>query len=280
MTERLPSIQTDTVVRKPMSRLYFSTLAALTFYVLVATWPVSDTKDPSGFANFSLFGVTPVAVAADQRLFLVVIAAGTLGSLIHTIPSLADYVGNRSLTNSWIWWLLLRTPIGIALALLFYLVLRGGLVVPSLPSAGAGTDTTHLLNPYGIAAISAMAGMFSKQATDKLREIFDTLFHTLEPVSRADPLSHSQPVVSATEPATLAVGGLPTLTVLGRNFQRDCTAFVNGKLRNAQWLSETRIVLTLLAEDLAVVTELQMIIHNPGPDGGDSEPFRVGVGWA
>jgi hypothetical protein len=110
MTERLPSIQTDTVVRKPMSRLYFSTLAALTFYVLVATWPVSDTKDPSGFANFSLFGVTPVAVAADQRLFLVVIAAGTLGSLIHTITSFADYVGNRSLTNSWIWWLYYALP--------------------------------------------------------------------------------------------------------------------------------------------------------------------------
>jgi hypothetical protein len=95
---------------------------------------------------------------------------------------------------------------------LFYLVLRGGLIVPSLPS-GRATDTTLLLNPYGIAAISALAGMFSKQATDKLREIFDTLFRTREPVNRADPLVGAVPVISGTEPAKLAVGGPMTLNV-------------------------------------------------------------------
>jgi hypothetical protein len=29
---------------------------------------------------------------------------------------------------------------------------------------------------YGIAAISGLVGLFSKQATDKLREVFDTAF--------------------------------------------------------------------------------------------------------
>ena len=156
--------------------LYFCTLAALTFYFLFASWPVSGAKDASGFADFSLFGSGPFSTSSDHRLFLTVMAAGALGSLIHSITSFADYAGNRSLSRSWIWWLVLRTPIGIALALLFYLVLRGGLIVPSLPNGSAATDTTRLLNPYGIAAISALAGMFSKQATDKLREIFDTLF--------------------------------------------------------------------------------------------------------
>jgi hypothetical protein len=166
-------------------------------------------------------------------------------------------------------------PIGVALALLFYLVLRGGLIVPSLPNGSAATDTTRLLNPYGIAAISAMAGMFSKQATDKLREIFDTLFRTREPVSRADPLARATPGISGTEPAKLAVGGSPTLNVLGRGFQRDCTASINGKLRNVQWVGDTRLVLSLLVEDLSTRAELELIIHNPGPAGGDSAPFHV-----
>ena len=38
-----------------------------------------------------------------------------------------------------------------------------------------------------------MVGMFSKQATDKLRETFDTLFRTQQPVARADSLA---PVLS------------------------------------------------------------------------------------
>jgi len=222
------------VARGVFSRVIFSFLSRYTFYLLVATWPVSDTKDVSGYANFSLFGRPSFSTAADQRLFFTVIAAGALRSLIHTITSFADYVGNRTLSKTWIWWLVLRTPIGIALALLFYLVLRGGLIVPSLPGSSAATDTTHLLNPYGIAAISAMAGMFSKQATDKLREIFDTLFRTHEPVTRADPLIRTKPIVSSTEPARLIIGGSPTLAVLGRGFQRDCATSVNGKSRNVQ----------------------------------------------
>jgi len=33
-----------------------------------------------------------------------------------------------------------------------------------------------------------LAGLFSKQATDKLREVFDTLFKPTDPPKRAEPL--------------------------------------------------------------------------------------------
>ena len=44
------------------------------------------------------------------------------------------------------------------------------------------------INPFGVAAISLLAGLFSKQAVDKLREIFENLFLTKEAVKRKDPL--------------------------------------------------------------------------------------------
>lgn len=50
-------------------------------------------------------------------------------------------------------------------------MLRGGL------TQGNG-ESLKSVNPYGIAAISGMVGLFSKQASDKLREIFDHLFKT------------------------------------------------------------------------------------------------------
>jgi hypothetical protein len=254
--------------------LYFTGLAVLTFYLLLSTWPISGATERSGFADFSVFGSSPFSISSDHRLFVTVIAAGALGSLIHTITSFADYVGNRTLSRSWIWWLVLRAPVGVALALSFYLVLRGGLIVPSLPNRSAASDTTFLLNP---SAISALAGMFSKQATDKLREIFDTLFRTREPVDRADPLARTTPVISSIVPAKLAIGGSLTVNILGLDFQRDCTASIDGKPRNLQWVSDTRLVLALLAEDVAATAELKLIVHNPGPAGGDSIPFPVVV---
>ena len=68
-------------------------------------------------------------------------------------------------------WYLLRAPIGVALALIIYLVLRGGL----LQANAAAAD---LINPYGVAAFAGLAAMFSKQAVDKLGEVFVTMFRT------------------------------------------------------------------------------------------------------
>ena len=186
--------------------LYFVILSLLTFYVLIATWPVVNPTVQGQFLDARLFWYLKVSASPDSRLFITVVAAGALGSLVHCLTSFADYVGNRSLNQSWVWYLVLRTPIGIALALLFYLVLRGGLIAPTLPQnvqqgVGQGLPTATLINPYGLAAVAAMAGMFSKQATDKLSEVFDSLFHTSNPPSRADPLTATKPVISSAEPA-------------------------------------------------------------------------------
>jgi hypothetical protein len=60
--------------------------------------------------------------------------------------------------------------IGMALALIFYFVVRGGLL-----STGAAASN---MSVFGVAAVAGLVGMFSKQATDKLREWFDNLFRT------------------------------------------------------------------------------------------------------
>ena len=40
------------------------------------------------------------------------------------------------------------------------------------------------INPFGVTAISILAGLFSRQAVDKLREIFENLFLTKEKVEK------------------------------------------------------------------------------------------------
>jgi hypothetical protein len=142
-----------------MAALYFLT-AGLLFYLLCAVWPDS-AKDVIIF-HFSL------GMSAEVRLILLVIITSALGSYVHTVTSFTLYAGNRSLFSSWLAWYVLRPAVSAALALIFYFALRAGLF------SGATSDQT--INPFGIAAISGMVGMFSKQATEKLGKVFDTIF--------------------------------------------------------------------------------------------------------
>jgi hypothetical protein len=64
---------------------------------------------------------------------------------------------------------------GLLLGLLFFFVVKGGLLMV-LPNLAQVNDVG--LNPYGLAAIGGMVGLFSKHAIEKLQELFDVLFQT------------------------------------------------------------------------------------------------------
>ena len=63
----------------------------------------------------------------------------------------------------------MRPFIGAFLALVLFFAIKA-----SLLALGVSTETT--INTFTIAAVSALAGMFSKQATNKLSEVFDSVF--------------------------------------------------------------------------------------------------------
>ena len=113
-------------------------------------------------------GPDAIVCAGDNLRIALVVIAGALGSLIHATTSFADYVGNRRFHSSWTAWYMVRLIVGTALALLLYFAFRGGFF--------SGSAQSNAVNPYGIAALAGLAGLFSKQATDKLREVFETLF--------------------------------------------------------------------------------------------------------
>jgi hypothetical protein len=130
--------------------------------LLISLWPSSaDSQKVKTW-----WGAT---VGREVDLLWLVLIAGALGSFAHGARSFVDFVGNRALRASWSAWYLMYPLIGAALALIFYLAVRGGFLTTS-----AGND----VNVYGLTAISGLVGMFSKQATTKLSEVFATLFKT------------------------------------------------------------------------------------------------------
>jgi len=69
---------------------------------------------------------------------------------------------------SWVGFYLLLPLTGAILAVIFYFVVRGGFFSPQ-----ASFENT---SPFGFAALSALVGLFSPQATLKLKEIAETIF--------------------------------------------------------------------------------------------------------
>ncbi len=184
---------------QPMGRLgvflfgiYFVLLSLLILYVLISIWPLvfsaQHVEAPPTASSPRLFGYIPLnRLNPEVGLFLVVVLAAALGSYVHSATSFATYVGNRQIIKSWSWWYVLRPFIGVALAVLVYFAIRGGLFLTSGDAAN--------INPFGIAAISGLVGMFSKEASDKLHELFGTLFKTTKEIPRADKLQGEQPEV-------------------------------------------------------------------------------------
>ena len=158
--------------------LYLIVLNLLLVYLLFRIWPgrVPVSVDPTRVKIIP--GVFEPWLWPEARYLCIVALVGALGAYIHLATSFTEFLGNRTFYSSWKWWYGLRPFIGSALAIMVYFAARGGLV-----SGNAGATD---LSPYGIGALAGLAGMFSKQATDKLREVFENLFKTTDPPTRKD----------------------------------------------------------------------------------------------
>jgi uncharacterized membrane protein len=156
--------------------IYMITVVVVTIYLLHCNWKITDNLD-------------------DKDLFLLVILAGALGSAAHGATSFASYIGNSKFNPAWAWWYVLRPFIGIVIAVIIYFVLRAGFLTMG--------GEENKISPYGVVAFAALAGMFSKNATDKLSELFDTLFKTKSgggDDKRADKLGDSILAINAMIP--------------------------------------------------------------------------------
>ena len=106
----------------------------------------------------------------EVSLLKLVLCVGGIGGLLHLLTSLGRFVGSRTLERSWVLFYLLRPPIGAGLGLLVYFILR-----MSVLAQGTNAEIPEV-NVYGVLALSGLAGMFSRQAIEKLAEVFDLLF--------------------------------------------------------------------------------------------------------
>lgn len=131
------------------------------------------------FAALSVAGVVAVlrvAPAMEVRQALLMTCAAGIGSSIATILGFLEHASEKKdFDPAYVAWYVGRPLMGLLLGLLFFFVVKGGLLLV-LPNLAKLKDVE--LNPYGLAAIGGMVGLFSKHAIEKLQELFDVLFQT------------------------------------------------------------------------------------------------------
>jgi Putative Ig domain len=177
----------------PLSHAHFNVPGAIV--ITVANGERSANVTPSNattlevetpgsiYGEWRVFGCA-IQLLRESRLMLLVLFTGAFGACMSGLPSLANYLGDRKLVESWFTFYLVRPLVGGGIAFIFYLVIRGGFL--------AGTDVdTVAVNPFGLAAVAALVGMFSDSAILKLKEVSSTLFKIDDP--RSDPLDNTRP---------------------------------------------------------------------------------------
>ena len=175
MEPELQDIQTDNDHFIKRSTIYFLGFMHVVFaliigYMIFQLWPieVKGSTSQEWSESVSLFGKSST-INGEKRILLLVLLCGAIGSFIHSATSFSNFVGANKLEKSWAWWYVLRPFVGMSIALIFYLVFRGGLFT--------GETRIESLNIFGILTISSLTGLFSDRATLKLKEIFDEIFH-------------------------------------------------------------------------------------------------------
>lgn len=157
--------------------------------------------------KIKLFPFGTVGKAASGLITLAFLS-GVAGSFLHAAQSLSTYMGNAAFKLSWTAWYILRPWIGGILGLAIYFVFRAGLV-------GGGSVVN--VNPYGVVALGLLGGWFSKTTTDKLQEVFETLFKTDEDKKRKDKLLGSdRPQLYSVYPSPIPPGR-QNLILVGAN---------------------------------------------------------------
>jgi hypothetical protein len=237
------------------------------------TTPVPGTTTPAGQAPATtvvvqaapnppvrLFGAR-LQVDREARLFIVVALAGALGGLVYALRSLTWYAGNRNLKYSWMMTYYLQPIVGAGLATITYVVLRGGLVVVTTQAS------PDVVNPFGFAAFGALVGLFSAQAAEWLKRIFEQVF--VPAMKGKDPAIEVQ--ITDVTPEQAPVGTEVVITGIGLADTQRVT-FGGVEATNLRKVSATELRVTV--PDGAVSG--LVTVHTPAGTADSPRPFTVG----
>jgi hypothetical protein len=183
MKLRLDSSQRKERLWKIPLIIYFIIIIASTIVAIISIWnpietPIisaptntvapnsNDTQLTVTIPTESNESVEDWRTNREKNLIIVNTLFGILGGSTYGLASVTTWIGNNKYGKSWTLWYISRPIIGGVLALMFFFLLRAGLVGGFPVNVG----------DFGFAAISIIIGLLTTTAMKKIRDIFDVLF--------------------------------------------------------------------------------------------------------
>lgn len=250
----------DTTVKsRPELGLFLFIVPFVLVALFISAWPqIIETASGGKTLKPSWLLGNMLGTNLEIRLLFIVAVSGALGSSIQTAKSYAGHIAAGRFNTNFMTWYFMRFPVGIGLALLVYLVIRGGFLTGSF---SASADVATNVNPFGIAAISALTGMFAKEASAKLSEVFSNTF-----AGDDDDDSRPAPTVATNnlKVALNAAGDTLKHEISGKGFAKGLEAFIGDEKRAVDWQSDSKVTVTLLGKDVGAVGKQALSLRNPG----------------
>jgi IPT/TIG domain len=239
-----------------------------------AATPTPTPKLPDPETIYFLQGRFQAQVYLETRLLLLVMLSGALGSLMHSLRSLYWYTGNRMMVWSWMAFYLLLPVTGAILAIIFYFVVRGGFF-----SSTASFETT---SPFGFAALSALVGLFSPQATLKLKEIAETIFAKpgdgtdSKPQETSSQAPNPAPTITKLDPTSGKAGD--SVVITGTGFSEGVVVKFRGVTAVVSVSSDTSITAVVPENPSASAPVDVQVTNSDGQSVTSSQQFTFVAG--
>jgi hypothetical protein len=233
-----------------LASLYSAFILSFGAYSLLSIWPANSTQLAANTTSLVRLRGTGISFSLGPEilLMLVIIIVGAIGACVFSLWAIAHHLGAlRDFDAHWFAWYLFRPFVGAGLALIFYFLIRGGVLTLAA--------SLQNLNLIVVAGLSGLIGMFSEQALHKLHELADTMFGTA-PGNGAEQLSITN--VAFTDPNTIDV-------VVKNTAQTDSSitdTYLNGVAIKATNISPTTPV--TVAKSSSITIKLTTSTMTPG----------------
>jgi hypothetical protein len=231
-------------------------------FFMIALWPDRMPTDDKAYYTIRLFQVklnpdpAPGTLHLNTIMFILVALAGFIGNMIHIATSFTNYVGSKKFQRSWILWYFVKPFSAAALAVIFYILLKAGLL---------NSDGANGANPFGIVILSALAGLFTDKAMLKLEEIFVTMFRPKD--DRPGKIKDEFTITGIT-PLTIEKGKENSYVVAGEKLDKaKLSLFMNDELISNSEVTATAITFKYkVTEAQKDKTEFMFAIKNDQND--------------
>jgi len=207
-------------------------------YAAMAFWPPTPVEGNAPPSE-PIFLTAKIPMTRDQNLLLIVAILGGLGAILHVLRSFFTYAGERGLVWSWIPSYVLTPFVGAVIAVIAYVLLRAGLI--------GGTGSVEG-NTWGFASIATLVGLFSAQATSKLKDIFETILTPVE--KRSETVAAGSPPAALVDFTPKSGGAGTTVDITGNGLDAVDSVLFGGAIASpAEWRDAEQVLRTTVPGD-------------------------------